>query len=292
MTPPTETAAPPLRLRLLDAPVTVTVPDPVVHLAATRVLSGFVSPVGAVGADDAAHVPYTLARNEDGYWSVSRPGAGFVANGDLTDGLLALEWQLVMDVLSRCTDLFHLHGAALVAPDGRTGVLVVGESGSGKTTLVLALLRGGYLPYSDDVALMAPDTLALRPFPRAFHIRQPSRPLLEALGMAAREFEDAPPGFYIPPRWATTTAPVRVVLFPTLRPDAPPRIEPLAPSASAALLLAQTASLAGASRLALAATARLTAQARCVRLFSGDLAATVALVDALVHDAAGGETAP
>lgn len=274
---------------ILGEPVTVTVPDPDLRAAVTRVLSGFTPPAGVPVRGG---TPYTLERTADGFWSVSRPGAGFNTNGDLTDALLALEWQLVMDALARRTDLFHLHGAALAAPDARTGLVIVGESGSGKTTLVLALLRAGFLPFSDDVALMEPETLMLRPFPRAFHVRQPSRPLLATLGMTAREFDTAPPGFFIPSRWATAPAPVRVVLFPSLRPEEPPRLVPFAPAESARALLAQTATLTGASRLALATAARLTARAHCYRLFSGDLTATVALITGVLRDLTANEDAP
>ncbi len=267
----------PVHGTVLGRPIQVMVPDDAVRAAVTRVLSGFAAPDLHAGGDTANGATYTLDRTEEGFWSVSGPLAGFNTNGGLTDGLLALEYQIVTDALARHTGLFHLHGAALATPDGGAGVLVVGESGSGKTTLVLALLRRGFVPYSDDVALMEPDTLALRPFPRAFHVRQPSLSLLARLGMAAAAFADAPPGFYLPPRWAVAPVPVRVVLFPALRPDAPPALAPLAPAESAALLLAQSATLAvpGAVRLALGTVARLTTHARCYRLYSGDLVATL-----------------
>ncbi|HSM19031.1 MAG TPA: hypothetical protein VK844_01505 [Hyphomicrobiales bacterium] len=47
-----------------------------------------------------------------------------------------------------------IHAAAATLPDRKAAVLIFGPSGAGKTTVALALLRGGYGLFSDDVAVI------------------------------------------------------------------------------------------------------------------------------------------
>ncbi len=130
---------------------------------------------------------------------VSRNGSGFGTDTEMTSGLLALEWHLVTDALAKQTAFFHLHGAALATPNGQSGLLIVGESGSGKTTLMLALMQRGFLPYSDDVTLIEPEMLLPPSVPRAFHLREGTRSLLQERPDAPLgDFERLPPGFLLP----------------------------------------------------------------------------------------------
>jgi len=277
MTTTAQTAGVALRCDLLGYCAYITIPDPAAYDAAAQVLGAF-RPARAIPVD-APH--YTLTCDY-GLWTVSRPGTRFATDGELTNGLLALEWQLVTDALAARSDLFHLHAAALATPDNGAGVLIVGDSGSGKTTLVLALMQRGFLPYSDDVALLDPSTLRLRPFPRAFHVREGTYALLDD-GPGAPTWDEAtmPHGFFLPPQYATASAPVRLVLFPTLRPGQPLELVPLGPGESAPLLLTQTLTLTESPTLALGTAARLTGAADCYRLFTGDLTATADRVAAL-----------
>jgi len=278
----TVTEYPRLRYRILTHAVEIDVPDATMRDAVARVLGHFTPDDGSVAEE---RVQYTLTRSNDQRWMVSRLGSGFGTDTEMTSGLLALEWHLVTDALAKQTAFFHLHGAALATPDGRSSLLVVGESGSGKTTLMLALMQRGFLPYSDDVALIEPESLLLHPFPRAFHLREGTRSLLgERSDAPLGDFERLPPGFLLPPRYASTPAPVRFVVFPMLRLGHPPQFVPLAPAESATMLLSQTLTLTGTPALALRTAARLTEIARCGRLFMGDLAATADLVVALAAE--------
>lgn len=279
----TNTADYPLpRYQVLSHAVEIDVPDAAMREAATQILRAFTADEGAKSGTPAR---YTLARTDGGRWTIAAPGSSFGTDSSMTSGLLALEWHLITDALARQTTFFHLHGAALATPDGRSGLLVVGESCSGKTTLMLALMQCGFLPYSDDITLMEPETLLLHPFPRAFHLREGTLALLrERPDAPVWDLGDMPPGFFLPPRYASVPTPVRFVLFPTLRLGQPPEIVPLAPAESAPMLLSQTLTLAGTPALALGTAARLTTAARCARLFTGDLTATADLVTALTAD--------
>lgn len=286
---------PRLRYRILTHAVEIDVPDAAMRDAVARVLGHFTPDDG--DADDGGmateRVQYTLVRSSEQRWMVSRSGSGFGTDTEMTSGLLALEWHLVTDALAKQTTFFHLHGAALATPGGQRSVLVVGESGSGKTTLMLALMQRGFLPYSDDVALIEPESLLLHPFPRAFHLREGTRALLrERPDAPLGDFARLPPGFLLPPRYASAPAPVRFVVFPSLRLGQPPEFVPLTPAESATMLLSQTLTLTGTPVLALGTAARLTVAARCGRLFMGDLAATADLVAALTTEGPAPSPAP
>ena len=272
-------ASAPLRYAVLGSAIDLTVPDAVARRMVARVLARF-----AATPDGLPNARFSLMRDDDGGWHLSDGETRLRTDSDFTSALLALEWHVVTAAIDRRHDLFHLHGAALAAPDGAGAVLLVGASGAGKTTLALGLMARGFLPYGDDVILIEPASGALHAVPRAFHLREPTRTLIHALNPPdAWELEAEPAGFFLPPRWAEGSPAVRTVFFPEYRPDEPPALLPLSPPEAAQTLLGQTVTLDHAPALALAVVARLTARAVCYRLTCGDLAATVALVrDAVV----------
>lgn len=200
-----------------------------------------------------------------------------------TEALVALEWRLVTDLVAYRRDYFHLHAAALADPTGSCSMLIVGMSGSGKTTLALGLMARGFLPYADDVALIAPATLTPQPLRRAFHADDATRALIAAMG-APPVWRSAPlpEGYLLPVWWATADVPIRAILFPTLAPAAPPALAPLSVADAVTALLPYSMTLSHDPALALAVAARLTRDARCYTLSTGDLDATVACVQALI----------
>ncbi len=259
----------------------VHVADPSAHHPILQILEAFAVPDTNVAADC---VSYTIARDNDA-WVVSSGDVITHRTDTLTSALMAIEWHLVTDMLAFRRDLFHLHGAALLTPDARSSLLILGASGSGKTTLTLGLMARGFLPFADDVILMEPATLELHPFQRAFHVDEGTIARINGLhSTPAWRFDDAPPGYFVPPRWAEQTAPVRFVFLPTLQPDAPPSVTPLSVADAVIALLPFSQTLAGAPSLALAVAARLAAQASCFRLVTGDLEATTRLVATLVEE--------
>ena len=60
-----------------------------------------------------------------------------------------------LDLSLRRSDLYQIHGAGLVAPDRKAGVLILGASGSGKSTLTALLASRGWLYLTDDALLLS-----------------------------------------------------------------------------------------------------------------------------------------
>ena len=202
----------------------------------------------------------------------------------------------MQECLARTPDAFHLHGAALADPSGRTTVLLLGESGAGKTTLTLALMARGFRPFGDDVVLLDE---ALRPqhFPRAFHIDERTRQLVTPLfaerpgatgGRQPWEHAGLPPGFCLPLHWAGPPVPVGMIVLPQAHGAPAPRLERQTVTDAAIRLLSYSTTLEHDPARALKAVSRLTAAAPCFALQGGPLPATVDLVAATVTRVAPG----
>jgi hypothetical protein len=142
------------------------------------------------------------------------------------------------------------------------------------------MLRG-FVPFGDDTTLLDPETLEVQPIHRAFHITPQAWTLLESLG-APLKWEPAPLNYFAPPQWAEHPVPVRWVLFPEYAPGQTPALVQLSPADAATAILAESNSLTAAPRIALPAATRLVRQASFYRFKTGDLAASVSLVQRLV----------
>jgi len=247
--------------------------------AARNLLRGF----GPIAANADADLPrYDLTQTPEGTWEV-RVGGEVVGTGDNLDlALDSLDYLLITGALERRDDIFQLHGAALCTPTRRAGIVLVGESGVGKTTLTLGLMLSGFVPFTDDVALLEPTTLNLQPLRRAFHVNDETWSLIEGLsGPLARE-QDLPSGHFMPPQWAESPVPVRWIVLLDRSSSSQPRLAPVSQAAAATAMLGQSMSVRRVARVALRATARLTEQARCYRLVTGDLATSINAIKELV----------
>ncbi len=257
--------------------------------AAAQMLRGFrvnadsdVEPAARYAVTDA---PQSLWSLPVGAWHISVndiPTEWYRTTGEI---LIALERLIVINALIFRSDLFHLHGAALASPSGDQGVLLIGESGSGKTTLALALMLRGFLAYSDDVAVIAPTTLALEPFPRAFQVDASTRALVAQLGAPSMWDFDSTPGYFVPPHGAVAQTPTRIVLFLDRQPNTVPHLVSLPPAEAARMLLMNALTIHYTRSIALATAVQVIGQARCYQLQIGDLRATVEMITALVAGA-------
>jgi hypothetical protein len=272
----TASVPPSLNFCLLDYPVAIAAAEPEGREALQSVLGSFVD-----DPTSGERNRYELVRDEHG-WHVTARGAQTARGLTLTDALKALEGQLVSDMLGSRPDRFYMHGAALLAPSGDSSVLILGDSGSGKTTLTLVLMARGFLPFADDVIVMDEDWSPVA-FRRAFHVNDSTRTLLDTMRVAPGwDFDEWPAGYFVPRRWAESRAPVRTILFPTLRPGSSPEATPLSIPEAAARLLPFSGTLDRAPKVALGAASQLTAQARCYALTSSDLDATADLIVSLL----------
>lgn len=257
-------------------PVVLDVPDRDARAAVTAIFRAF-TPSPEVDRDDATR--YVIAREETGQWAVWAEDTVIYRATTLPDVLVALEWHIVTALIAQRRDRFHLHGAALGTPDGAGSILILGASGSGKTTLTLALMARGFMPHTDDIILIDPQSLAPETFRRAFHVDTTTRALIEALPHPnAWDFDALPPGYFMPPQWADKSAPVRAIFFPTLHPQEPPSATALTIADAVTTLLPFSTTLDQAPAFALPTAARLTERAACYALTTGDLAKTADLI--------------
>ena len=252
---------------------------PEARTAIRQLLRGF-GPLPALAPD----LPRYELTSVDNVWFVHGDDGPLHADRDLPMALSMLEWHLLTAALERQKDLFHLHGAALSAPTSSGAVVLVGKSGSGKSTLTLALMQRGFLPFSDDVALIEPMTLNVRALRRSFHMSGDSLRMVEAATSGIIDSGGpVPAGFFYPPRWAPRPVPVRWVLLLNLEPKLPPRLTPLTPSDAAVAILEHSVNLQHSSRAGLAAAAKLTAEAKCYRLQHGHLLESFKIVGRLTE---------
>lgn len=144
---------------------------------------------------------------------------------------------------------YALHGACLVAPDGR-GVLLVGPSDSGKSTMALHLAEQGWRYLSDDSVLLRLDGSRVTAYPfRPDFCLDPEAETLFASLSTAREamLTDADKwrvrvDALFPGQRAASVAPVLVVL-PTISGEPLSRAERLRPVAMLTGLMPQASLL-------------------------------------------------
>lgn len=268
--PPSE----PLAVRALGTPMRVTgLPEPL-RAALAELLQPF------LGIEDSAIVPeLTLSVAWDaleGLWRIFQDGE--MVQGLPSDEalLLQLEWRVVGAGLARVAGCGVFHAGAL-ARDGAV-VLLQGDSGAGKTTLTQGLIARGWLPLSDDAAIVDAQTMEARVFPRCFHVERDQRPAGARPELA---WMDSVAGHARPLRWAAEGQRVTAIALVGRDPEQPSSLTPLLRAEAAGALLqgAIRNPLNGSQIAALAA--RMAASARfCGRLNNGDLAQALDLIEA------------
>ncbi|RMF08804.1 MAG: HprK-related kinase A, partial [Alphaproteobacteria bacterium] len=113
--------------------------------------------------------------------------------GDLS--ILAFEMGLNW-LVGTSADQYLVFHSGLVARDDKA-VIMPGESGRGKSTLTAGLSYNGWRMFSDEFALLRPETLELLPYPRPISLKNQSISVLGARvpeDHFSRVYENTPKG--------------------------------------------------------------------------------------------------
>lgn len=139
-------------------------------------------------------------------------------------GFPMLEWGLNWCISHHCHQYLNLH-AAVVERDGRA-MLLPAPPGSGKSTLCAGLVHRGWRLLSDELAVIAPESLTVQPVPRPVSLKNASIDVIGAFApeavfsptvrdtnkgavahfrppesAVARAGQPAAPGWVLLPRW-------------------------------------------------------------------------------------------
>ena len=129
-----------------------------------------------------------------------------------------------------------VHGAAVVAPDGRAWLLV-GDAFAGKTTTTVNLIQSGWDWVSDDTVVLRrgpAGEVVVEGWPRAFHLDRGYES-----GRSTGERDTVEPGDFGPGGWRRS-APVAGVLFPRVEPELPTTRAPIAAADALSRLVRQS----------------------------------------------------
>ena len=153
----------------------------------------------------------------------------------LPDNLSILALEMGLNWLVATTaDQFLVFHSGMVARDDKA-IIMPGESGRGKSTLTAGLAYNGWRMFSDEFALLRPETIELYPYPRPVSLKNQS---IQVLGdrvpetQFSRLFENTPKGTirYLRPPAESLKASHRpatplMILFPEYNATAPAKVE-------------------------------------------------------------------
>lgn len=219
-------------------------------------------------------------------YTFARDAAPIAATRHAAALLRLLECELEAFLADAVRDYYLLHAGAL-AYNG-AGIILPAPSGSGKTSLVLALLQCGYGYLSDELAVIEPATGNLHAFPKPLTIKD-ARPFaaLRLPALSSAVHGNAGMVAYLHPhdtgaRVCNAPLPVRAIIFPHYDAAATPTLQPLAAGQALRRLFEHTFNAPHFGSESLHILAPLVRRAACFALTTNDLAATTALVDAVM----------
>jgi HprK-related kinase A len=203
-----------------------------------------------------------------------------------------VEWALNVAIARYLPGYYQIH-AAVMSWRG-DGAIMAGCPGQGKSTLAAGLLARGWSYLSDEFALIDPRSRLLMPYPKTLCIKAGSFDVLTRLGLPLeldRVLHKASKGpvslldpLAVRADAVSKPCPVRLIVFPEYQAGATPRIEPMS-RARAVYELIQVSfnftKFRGNGLSLLAETAR---RAQCVRLRTGDLAASCELLQSYMDN--------
>lgn len=199
-----------------------------------------------------------------------------------------IEAAINLQIVRHIPDVLSFHAA--VVSKGDVALVMPGAPGSGKTTTATELLRRGWSYFSDEFALIDPDTLELQPYPKALSIKSGAYALLRRRIGVLQQISGHPRGTKgflrcLRPqliREDIVASPQRpsLILFPTYEPGATPAMEPISRARAAFEMTRFCFNLFKFRRRAVDILAEVVRPARCAQLRCGDLDATCDLIEA------------
>ncbi len=206
-------------------------------------------------------------------------------------GFLALESAMNW-MVATTADAWLMFHAGVVARKGRA-VMMPGLSGAGKSTLTAGLAVSGWRLFSDEFALLRPETGLFHPYPRPVSLKNRSIDIIAERAGAdriSRRFLKTPKGtvaYLKPPeealRLMDVPASPALLLFPEYRPEERARIEELRPAELFALTRSASINCDRLGETAFTAIADLVARCRGFRLFYGNLDQGMTMVGELME---------
>jgi hypothetical protein len=191
-----------------------------------------------------------------------------------------LEWFALSQAIGAMTNLVAFHAAALTR-DSAT-VLIVGKSGAGKTTLTLGMMRRGWLPLADDLVLVDPEALAVKPFPRCFHLDNSTRDLIaESVSL---EWPGILSGYARPSQFAHEASPPTAIFVAQRCATCMAARMPLMQAEGAGALLAEAANTQLSASTVARTAARIAADAACYHLKNGPLDSSLNLIERAIQE--------
>jgi hypothetical protein len=206
--------------------------------------------------------------------------------------LVPLEWWITYDILHSEPQDLHLHGGGFRYGD--VAVLLPGGHGAGKTSLTLEALYRGYQVYSDEILVVDPERLVLKPYPRCFVVKEPGMRLFPHLHGLYRTRGPQKAGrsvmvWYVNPReirldYLAPAAPCRWIIFPHFRAGAPTRLTPVSELQAVGKLLACVFTFFLNTSATLTGVAALARNCRAYELQFGDLRKGADAIEQLLAD--------
>lgn len=201
-----------------------------------------------------------------------------------------IEWAINWHIMLYQPRYYQIH-AGVVECEGQ-GVILPAGPGSGKTTLTAGLVRSGWRYLSDEFALIDPDDLCLRDYPKALCVKEGSYPVIDAMGLKSsrrRDYQKGQKGrvTFIKPSELNRPGvggrcPVRHVIFPKYEAGQSPRLTEISRAAAVLRLNEVSFNFRKFRSAGVRIMADICRDARCYELQSGPLVETVELVRSAV----------
>lgn len=203
-----------------------------------------------------------------------------------------IEWGINYQMISKCRALLQLHASSLSYRG--VGVVFAAPSGCGKSTLAAALLARGWGYLCDEFALIDPEDLSLRPFPKAVCLKTGAFALATKMGLplaTGRRYVKGIKGEvgYINPfalggQAIATRCPLRFIIFPRYEQNGQPRIWSISAARAAFNLARCTLNRYNFQASGVDLFSRIASTTTAFAMQSGDLAATCELLERTIEE--------